>query len=117
MINAVVPGTIDERTINVKKNKNPFEKNENHQLAINSAKAIGCSTVNISNKELNDGRPHIVLGLMWQIIKIGLLMDINLKQHPELVRLLNDGEELKDLLKLPPEQVRYHILYYVYHSN
>jgi hypothetical protein len=105
LINACVPGTIDERVINFKKKKNAWEKNENQQLAINSAQGIGCSVVNIGPNDLIEGRPHIVLGLIWQIIKIGLLQDINLKEHPELVRLLGEGESLQDLLKLPPEQI------------
>lgn len=105
LINACVPDTIDERVINVKKKKNPWEVNENQILAINSAKGIGCSTVNIGPKDLIDGRAHIVLGLVWQIIKIGLLQDINLKEHPELVRLLKEGETLQDLLKLSPEEL------------
>lgn len=105
MINVCVPDTIDFRVVNVKPKKNAWEIAENQQLAINSAKSIGCSTVNVGQEDLVQGRPHIVLGLIWQIIKIGLLHDINLKQHPELVRLLQEGEELKDLLKLPAEQI------------
>jgi plastin-1 len=105
LINVAIPGTIDERVINLKANNNPWQRSENHTLAINSAQGIGCSVVNIQPEFLSEGRPHIVLGLVWQIIKIGLLADINLKEHPELVRLLNDGEELSDLLKLSPEQI------------
>jgi len=45
------------------------------------------------------------LGLIWQIIRIGLLASINLKNHPYLVRLLEPGETLEDLLKLSPEQI------------
>lgn len=73
-------------------------------------------------------QPHLVLGVIWQIVKIQLLSAVNLKQHPELVRSLRGGprpqgppgadlaaqvrlldedagEELGDLLRLPPEQV------------
>lgn len=105
LINVAVAGTIDERVINVKKKKNTYEKNENLCLAINSAKAIGCSTVNVGQTDLSEGTPHIVLGIVWQIIKISLFQDINLKHHPELVRLLKDGETLQDLLKLTTEQL------------
>ncbi|KAF0978122.1 hypothetical protein FDP41_002637 [Naegleria fowleri] len=114
LINTAVPGTVDERVINKKKSLNPWERNENHELAINSAKAIGCRVVNISPAFIEEGRPHIVLGLVWQIIKIGLLADINLKVHPELVRLLGEGESLSDLLKMNPTDllirwVNYHL--------
>jgi len=43
--------------------------------------------------------------LIWQIIRIGLLSSINLKNHPYLIRLLEPGETLEDLLKLSPEQI------------
>ena len=42
---------------------------------------------------------------MWQIIRMQLMSSINLKNHPELVALLEDGEDLQDLLSLPPEDV------------
>ncbi|KAL9650234.1 hypothetical protein ABK040_014890 [Willaertia magna] len=77
---------------------NPWKRNENHVLAINSSKAVGCRIVNIQLKFIDEGRPYIVLGLIWQIIKIGLLSDINLKAYPKLVRLSDEGEELADLL-------------------
>lgn len=56
LINLAVPGTIDERTINTKKMLNPWEKNENHTLCLNSAKAIGCTVVNIGTQDLAEGR-------------------------------------------------------------
>eukprot|EP00761_Pharyngomonas_kirbyi_P011416 gb/GECH01011441.1/.p1 GENE.gb/GECH01011441.1/~~gb/GECH01011441.1/.p1 ORF type:complete len:610 (+),score=136.96 gb/GECH01011441.1/:1-1830(+) len=102
LINWAVEGTIDERVINTKP-KNEWMRNENHELVLQSAKGIGVSVVNIGPQDLNEARPHLVLGLIWQIIKIGLLSAIDLKNHPELVRLLEEGEELSDLLKLPPE--------------
>lgn len=52
-----------------------------------------------------DGITHLVLGLMWQVIKIGLLSKVDLKHHPELYRLLEPGETIEDLLKLPAEQI------------
>lgn len=76
-------------------------------LVINSAKGIGIKVVNIGAGELMDGpkHPHLVLGIVWQLVKLQLLNSINLKQHPELMRLLEDGEDLEDLLRLPPEQL------------
>jgi plastin-1 len=43
--------------------------------------------------------------MVWQIIRIGLMSDISLTSHPELYRLLEEGEDLKDFLKLPPEKI------------
>ncbi|CAG5120872.1 unnamed protein product, partial [Candidula unifasciata] len=104
LINKSVPSTIDERTIN-KTNLSVYRRHENLTLAINSAQAIGCSTVNIGPDDLDAGKPHLVLGLLWQIIRIGLLSDINLAHHPGLIHLLEEGETLEDLQKLSPEQI------------
>ena len=56
LINVAVPGTIDERAINTKAVLNPWERNENHTLCLNSAKAIGCTVVNIGTQDLIEGR-------------------------------------------------------------
>ena len=56
LINVAVPNTIDERAINTKKVLNPWERNENHTLCLNSAKAIGCTVVNIGTQDLVEGR-------------------------------------------------------------
>jgi len=70
--------------------------------------------VNVHNNDLMDGTPTIILGVIWQIIKIQMLSMINLKEHPELVLLLEEGEELSDLLALSPEElllrwINYHL--------
>ncbi|CAN6479200.1 unnamed protein product [Victoria cruziana] len=105
LINVAVPGTIDERAINTKKILNPWERNENHTLCLNSAKAIGCTVVNIGTQDLVEGRPHLVVGLISQIIKIQLLADLNLKKTPQLVELINDSKDVEELMSLPPEKV------------
>jgi len=106
MINLSVPDTIDERTIN-KKKLTPFTiqvntrcshsvhvsrsasvfsscrsaRQENLNLALNSSSAIGCHVVNIGAEDLKEGRQHLVLGLLWQVIKIGLFADIELSRN------------------------------------
>lgn len=105
LINHAIRGTVDERAINKGATLNAFKVIENQNLAINSAKAIGCTVVNVGAQDLVEGRSHIVLGLIWQIIRIGLLAAINLKNHPYLIRLLEPGETLEDLLRLSPEEI------------
>ncbi|XP_078265525.1 plastin-2-like isoform X1 [Rhinoraja longicauda] len=104
MINLSVPDTIDERTIN-KKKLTPFTIQENLNLALNSASAIGCHVVNIGAEDLKEGKPYLVLGLLWQVIKIGLFADIELSRNEALIALLREGEDLEDLMKLSPEEL------------
>lgn len=107
LLNVAVPDTIDERAINRINPSNPskFHINENLNLAINAAKGIGLTVVNIGAVDMSEGRPHLVLGLVWQLVKMSLLSKINLKANPFLIRLLQEGETLEDLLKLPPEEL------------
>ncbi|KAK9765368.1 fimbrin [Basidiobolus ranarum] len=105
LINSASPDTIDERVLNVGRKLNTFQMTENNNLVINSAKAIGCNVVNIGSQDLIDGREHLILGLIWQIIKIGLLAKIDIKLHPELYRLLEEDETLEDFLKLPADAI------------
>lgn len=105
LINVAVPGTIDERAINTKTVLNPWERNENHTLCLNSAKAIGCTVVNIGTQDFIEGRRHLVLGLISQIIKIQLLADLNLKKTPQLVELVSDSKDVEELMSLAPEKI------------
>lgn len=109
LINDSVPDTIDERVLNIPGRKiktlNAFHMTENNNIVINSAKAIGCSVVNIGSGDIVEVREHLILGLIWQVIRRGLLGKIDIKLHPELYRLLEDGETLEQFLRLPPEQI------------
>lgn len=104
IINHSCPDTIDERAIN-KKNLTVYREFENLTLALVSSQAIGCNIVNIDAHDLAKGKPHLVLGLLWQIIRIGLFSHITLDSCPGLATLLYDGERLEDLMKLSPEAI------------
>merc|ERR1711953_1123565 len=107
IINMAAPDTIDERVINTGVNIPIFKQHENLTLAINSAKAIGCVVIGIDSHTLNStqGKKWLVLGLVWQLIKMYLFKQITISQVPGLVNLLRDGEELSELMKLSPEQL------------
>lgn len=109
LINDSVPDTIDERVLNLPGRKiktlNAFHMTENNNIVIESAKGIGCSVVNIGSGDIIEGREHLLLGLIWQIIRRGLLGKIDIKLHPELYRLLEEDETLEQFLRLPPEQI------------
>jgi plastin-1 len=106
LINRAQEGTIDDRVINTKEKMNIFQQVENLNLAISAAKSLGLNVIGINYDTFLNGKNYImILGLMWQIVKVVVLCNIHLKQHPELIRLLNPGEQLSDLLKLSPEQL------------
>ncbi|KAK3208144.1 hypothetical protein GRF29_96g1511609 [Pseudopithomyces chartarum] len=109
LINDSVPDTIDERVLNRPGKKikqlNAFHMTENNNIVIESAKGIGCSVVNIGSGDIYEVREHLILGLIWQIIRRGLLGKIDIKLHPELYRLLDEDETLEQFLRLPPEQI------------
>lgn len=108
LINDSVPDTIDTRVLNLPKSGkqlNNFQMSENANIVINSAKAIGCVVVNVHSDDIIDGKEHLILGLIWQIIRRGLLLKVDIKYHPELYRLLEDDETLEQFLRLPPEQI------------
>ncbi|XP_026286397.1 plastin-2 [Frankliniella occidentalis] len=104
VINLSCPDTIDERAIN-KKNLTLYTKHENLTLAWRSSQAIGCNIVNIDALDLAKGKPHLVLGLLWQIIRIGLFNQITLENCPGLTNLLMNDERVEDLMKMSPEAI------------
>jgi len=117
-INMIEPDTIDWRAVNYKKKGglNQYHVIENQNLNIAAAKSIGLRIYNLSAEDLRDAvkNPILVLGFMWQAVKMQLLGSVNLKSHPELIALVNDGEDMNDLLGLPPEEllkrwVNYHM--------
>merc|ERR1719440_304702 len=93
LINVAAPETVDERVINLAP-PNRFLVTENLNLALNAAKSLGVTVVNIGSSDIAEGRPHLVLGLVWQLVKMALLSKINLKENPNLIRLLQEGETL-----------------------
>jgi len=104
VVNHSCPDTVDERVINMKPNS-VYTRHENLTLALTSAQSIGCNLVNIDANDLIKGTPHLVLGLLWQIIRIGLFNQISLEQCPGLANLLQGGEQLESLMKMSPEAI------------
>ena len=78
MINLSVPDTIDERAVNKPKSGklSIYKIHENMTLALNSARSIGCNIVNIGAEDLEKGKPHLILGVLWQIIRVSLLASV-----------------------------------------
>ncbi|KAJ3046802.1 hypothetical protein HK097_000497 [Rhizophlyctis rosea] len=115
LINVAVPDTINEHTLHIGSILNDVQMLENNVVVINAAKVIGCSgcfVANIGSQDIIEGREHMIWGLIWQIIKVGLQARIDIKVHPELFRLVErgatmfeSGEDLEEFTQLPPEQI------------
>jgi len=109
LINSAISDTIDERSINkIKEGKtevDTFRQTENLNLALNSAKSIGATVINVGSQDILDGRGHLILGLMWQIIEIGLMAGVTLENNPHIAALLEPDEELSDLQRLSAEDI------------
>ena len=59
----------------------------------------------VSNPNPPRPRPALSPGLLWQIIKIQLLNQINLMDIPELLLLKLEEEDIDTFRKLPPEEI------------
>jgi hypothetical protein len=105
LCNLVSPDTLDERVIATGKKLNTFSLLTNITFALSTAKSLGLSIVSISPPDIRDGTPHLVLGLIRQLMRLALMRSITLIDHPELFRLLKEGESLADFFKLSPEEI------------
>ena len=79
LVNTAVPGTIDERVINVSKLDAP-RISENFTLFLNSARAIGCRVRDIKVTQLVDGDPELLVEIAWQVVRAGLLHRLRMEQ-------------------------------------
>lgn len=108
-VNKIKADALDVRALNYpKKGKSLslFKINENLNLVINATRSLGVHVHNVGCGDINEVKnPSLVLGLLWQMVKMHLLSDINLKAHPELIRLLREGESMEDFLKLSAEEI------------
>ena len=105
LVNSAVPGTIDVSKINRKANMNIFQKTENVNMAIVGAKKIGCILVNMNPQLIFDKREHIILGFIWQLMRIKYISKVNVKEMPTLLALKENNEKASDFAKATPEQL------------
>ena len=105
LIMQIDPEAIDERALNKQANLNLYQVKENLQLAIAAAKGLGVKMVGVDSKDFINKTPHLILGCLWQSIRLAISKKISLKDTPEIMRLAEEGEELKDLQKLSPETI------------
>eukprot|EP01016_Furgasonia_blochmanni_P038559 TRINITY_DN467_c0_g4_i1.p1 TRINITY_DN467_c0_g4~~TRINITY_DN467_c0_g4_i1.p1 ORF type:complete len:380 (+),score=82.92 TRINITY_DN467_c0_g4_i1:644-1783(+) len=83
----------------------PTQIKENLNVAISASKSIGCVGINVIPDSIMQKRETVILGLVWQILRIYMLLQVNLRQTPSLVRLLKPDEEVAELLKINSEDL------------
>lgn len=96
---------IDARAINKQDNMNVYHVQENIKMAISAAKGMGIKLIGIDAKDFIKKVPHQILTFVWQALRLSVSRSMNLKDTPEMMRLCEEGEELKDLQKLPAEKI------------
>lgn len=108
-VNKIEKDTIDVRALNYDETGGlkTFSILENQNMNISAAKAIGVQVTNISAEDLMEAPDHptLVLGLLWQMVRMQLMGNINLLERPELIQLVEDGEEMGELLAMDPETI------------
>lgn len=82
-----------------------FKVKELINLALSSIKSLGVKVASIDSENILRATPHIILGILWQIVKILLIKDIDLNKVPEILRLKEGEEEMDDLIKLDAEKL------------
>jgi len=114
LINRTFPNTINEKKLVTKPNKSAFEKNINNEQTIQAAKELGCSIVNIGPDDISNGTPHLILGLLWQIIKKALLKNVTAATDDLISQLMElqgtDAEVIEE--NMTPEQAILHWVNY-----
>mmetsp|Transcript_38930 Transcript_38930/g.59164 ORF Transcript_38930/g.59164 Transcript_38930/m.59164 type:complete len:553 (-) Transcript_38930:25-1683(-) len=96
---------IDDRALNKQQNPNVYQVKENLQMGIAAAKGLGIKMVGIDSSNFINKNAHMILGCLWQVIRMSLAKKISLKDTPEIMRLAEDGEDLAALKKLSPETI------------
>jgi hypothetical protein len=91
LVNLIVPGTIPEKSMNKKDPLSIFQKQENLNQVISGAASVGCQIVNIGGQDIIAGKPTLILGILWQLIKLQLLRHVTLDAHPEVSVLREPG--------------------------
>ena len=74
---------------------NIYMVKENLNLGLNAAKGIGLKLPGITALAFLEKKHHLILGVLWQIMRLALTKQIDLKHCPEIMRLAEEGEQLE----------------------
>jgi plastin-1 len=104
LLNHIEEDAIDMRTVNKGSNINIYKVRENLDAALLAA-STRIKMMGVDAQSFIDKNPQLMLGVLWQIVRIISTKKIELKNVPEIIRLAEGDEEMKDLLKLPAENI------------
>lgn len=114
MIYAIRPQCIELKQIkldlnlsqlNQPQSKAIFEVTNNHNIVLKAAKATGIKIVNIGSEDILSMHPTLMLGLIWQLVRLFFLDQVNIQTHPELIKLAHQDESIVDLMQLSSETI------------
>lgn len=109
LVNLVASEKINTKSLMKLKPKartQPLYAYQTLNTAIDACRELpGVQVVNIGAVDFVNGNTNMVLGLVWQLVKLRLLENISLHKHPEIVRLLGDGENLQEFYSRPKEDI------------
>ena len=104
LINKIEEGKIDERSIN--KNPNDYQKWQNLNLAISTAKILGLKFGGITSEIIMEqSNCPLIIKFLGDICIFLLIHSIGIKKFPELANILEKNEQISELLKLSPENI------------
>ncbi|KAK9793174.1 hypothetical protein WJX73_004352 [Symbiochloris irregularis] len=107
MLMACMPDSIDPRALNMAPADGSAllykQALENATLCLNAAMAMGCMLAHVAPADIVTGQERSIFDCAWQILRLGLLKDINVKQTPQLVLLRGPEEDPAKLMDAPPE--------------
>ncbi|CAL6001268.1 Putative_plastin [Hexamita inflata] len=78
------------------KKLNIYQSNDNFSKCIKACELIGLKIVNIGASDLKAGKQHLILGMLWQIIRMGLNNKLVHSQH-DRQQMENGGDSSKPL--------------------
>lgn len=109
VLDSIKPGCIDlsrlVQTHGVLDKKYLYEATSNLGLVLNAAKRLGIKLVNIGPEDILYENKILVLGLLWQIVRLSVSKSSSLLKRPELINLINECETIEDLCSKTPEEL------------
>ena len=87
LINHIEKDSIDMRTVNTGSTINIYKVRENLDQAFAVAKTM-IKVIGVDTQTFLDKTSYLMLGILWQLVRLLSMKDIDLADCPEIYRLL-----------------------------